>query len=118
MKHLITFIELCYLYYMFFIYKTKYSLHHPFEILFQDIPSMKHPIQTGNYENKICDMGRIFFYVFAPFVIIKDFIPLKINKRITYIMIIFVLSISFLLNLNAFIYLLPVAILEIIKIYI
>ena len=102
---------------MFFIFKTKYSIHHPFEILFQDIPYARHPIQTGKYENKICDLGRYFFYIFAPFVIIKDFLPKIINKRITLSVISLILTVAFLLNLNALIYLIPIAIVELIKIY-
>ena len=117
MKHILTLIELIYLYYMFFIFKTRYSIHHPFEILFQDIPYARHPIQTGKYENKICDLGRYFFDIFVPFVIIKEYFPKMLNKRITLLMISFILSIAFLLNLNAFIYLIPITIVELIKIY-
>ena len=117
MKYILTLLELTYLYYMFFIFKTKYSIHHPFEILFQDIPYARHPIQTGKYENKICDLGRYFFYIFLPFVIIKEYLPKMLYKRITLLMISLILSIAFLLNLNAFIYLIPIMIIELIKIY-
>ena len=83
MKYLITLFEIIYLYYMFFLFKTKYSIHHPFEILFQDIPYAKHPIDTGIYENKICDLGRYFYFTYTPFLILKDIYPNLFNIKFT-----------------------------------
>ena len=49
--------EAVYLVYMYIYYKTSYSIHHPFEYMVVESDLWKHPINTGAYENKICELG-------------------------------------------------------------
>ena len=40
-----------------YVFKTVYSIHHPFEYMIVKNDLWKHPINTGQYENKICKGG-------------------------------------------------------------
>jgi hypothetical protein len=112
---IITIIETVYLYYMFHIFRTKYSFHHPFEYLVNDNLGnyFEHPI--GIYDNnksKICKFGRDGTLVLIGYLLLR-YLLLKINliskNRIMIfnkivLLIIFILS---WMNLNAVIYYLP-----------
>lgn len=111
---IITIIESLYIYYMYNIYQTKISFHNPIEKIIQYnniYDYLKHPIDTNKYESKICKFGKtvsiwIILWLFIR-LIIKDYI-IKINK----IIFIMIMIISFMMNLNAFIYLIPIFIYE------
>lgn len=112
---LITIIECIYLYYMFHIFRTKYSFHHPFEYLVNDNLSkyFEHPIGiTNNKRSKICKFGRDGTLLLIAYLILR-YLLLKINviskKKIMIfnkivLLIVFILS---WMNLNAVIYYLP-----------
>ena len=106
------FIEIAYINYMFFIFKSKWSIHHPFElyIINNNVSTFfKHPFYTGLFENKICDFGRYMAIIFSILILlIKKYPNKRLNKTIVNLTIIF----SLLMNLNAFIYLIPVFIYE------
>ena len=54
-------IESIYIYYVYNIFKTKYSFHHPIEVLLQKNSMsdyFKHPIYSGEYESKICPFDK------------------------------------------------------------
>jgi hypothetical protein len=101
-------LEIAYINYMFFIFKTKWSIHHPLE--FNNVSSFfKHPINTGLFENKICDFGRYMAIIFSILILLREKYPNKgLNKTVVNLTIIF----SILMNLNAFIYLIPVFLYE------
>ena len=112
---IITIIETVYLYYMFHIFRTKYSFHHPFEYLVNDNLGnyFEHPI--GIYDNnksKICKFGRDGTLVLIGYLLLR-YLLLKINLISKNKIMIFnkiVLLIIFILswmNLNAVIYYLP-----------
>lgn len=111
----ISLFEAIYILFMFLYFKTKYSIHHPFEICVTGYhQSLLHPINTGNYESKICPFGRNIIWLLFGFLIYRTFY--NVVKKYSKI----VLFISFLLstmNMNAVIYLLPYFILEIYKLY-
>ena len=55
-------VEASYIVYMYNFFKTSKSIHHPLEYYFADKPLgefLKHPIDTGEYENKICPLGNV-----------------------------------------------------------
>ena len=118
----ITIIECFYIYYMYNLFKTKISFHHPLEILLQtnNINNyIKHPINNGVYESKICKMGNhvsllIVLYLLIRLCIIINFTKNTKNNIIKFNYFLFscILIISFLMNFNAFLYLVPVYVYE------
>lgn len=116
---LVSIIESIYLIYMFNFFKTTIEFHHPFEIFLTSFSDyLKHPIRTGLYQNKICRFGNDISYVFAIYIIsrfilyktnfIKKNTLCMINKTLIYIGF----CLSFLMNMNAVIYLIPLLLLE------
>ena len=110
----ITIIETIYLYYMFHIFRTKYSFNHSFEFLVNNNLGdyFQHSIQSNDYRRKICKFGRdgslvLILYLIIRFFIIKyDLISRnKINNFNKFILI-FIFLLSW-MNLNAVIYFLP-----------
>ncbi len=122
---IITIIECIYLYYMFHIFKTKYSFNHPFEYLVNNNFNnyFKHPIGIiDNNKTKICKFGRdgailIIIYLIIRYIILKmNLISKKFiitfNKIV--LLIIFILS---WMNLNAVIYFLPFILFDLYYVY-
>jgi hypothetical protein len=107
-----------YIIYMFNYFKTTYSLHHPWEQLFTGNISnwLQHPIKSGQYENKICPFGNIAAFAIAIWFIVYYHLPQN-SKNITIhkTLLIFILIISLVMNLNAFLYFLPLFIYEFIR---
>ena len=98
---------------MFNLFKTSKYLHHPFEQLFTNHPFLQHPISDSKYNNKICYFGKFCSYLLFIWLIIRFKIKKeKIRKKINYIIWIIVGIIAFIMNMNAFIYLLPILIIE------
>lgn len=114
---LLTLIESIYVYYMYNIFKTKISFHHPLEILIQNrefSDYLSHPISSGIYESKICKLGNdvsllIICWLWIRLLFKKD----KIIKY-NYILFILILICSLLMNINSFIYFIPIYIYELI----
>ena len=106
-------IESVYIIYMFNYFKTRLYIHHPFEYLLlnESVYSfLKHPISSIEYENKICPLGNLVGYIFAIWIFLRNYFESKIiNKVIIYLILIG----SLILNLNAFIYFIPLFIYEI-----
>lgn len=107
---ILSILESLYLVYMFNFFKTIISFHHPFEILFTKLDYFKHPIHTGSYENKICSFGKHVSYLASIYLILRNFVP-KLQKINTYIVYVSVF-LSFIMNINSFIYLVPIFITE------
>lgn len=107
-------IEGLYIIFMFNLFKTCKYIHHPFEHLFTNHPFLKHPISDSRYSNKICYFGKfssflLFIWLIIRYKIKDDKLKIKLNTLIWIIVGI----VSFIMNMNAFIYLLPVFIIEI-----
>jgi hypothetical protein len=116
MNKIITVIEMGYIVYMWNYFKTKYSIHNLWETpLMNQIPNFfKHTINTGNYESKICPLGNVAAFALALWVFFRDIIvknSLRL-KKINIFIFSLVLVLSFAMNLNAFIYFIPVFIYE------
>lgn len=110
-------IEAFYILYMFNYFKTKYSVHLSWEYITQKHSFLRHPIKTGVYESKICPLGNLVGWLLPIWIFFRTYSYIyKINSKyisiLNYILwgVIFILS--FFMNLNAFIYLIPVFILE------
>ena len=119
---IITIIEVIYVYYMLNFFKTKYSIHHPLEYIIINKLSdyYRHPIYSDEYSNKICPFGHFASNILVIYLILRCIIYIKLknkilnNANIAILIITFILS---LLNMNAFIYLLPYFITELYNIY-
>ena len=114
-----TIIEAIYIYYMYNLFKTKFSFHHPLEKIINKQPIsdyFKHPIYSGIYENKICPFGKLIskllvIWIFVRIFLLKKYSYTKITK-INNIIFGLVLIGSLLLNINSFIYFIPIFIYE------
>ena len=123
-KYTIPIIEATYIIYMWNFFKTTYSFHNIWETNLMSIPSIpqffKHQIKNTEYSNKICPLGNLSAYFLAMWIIITKIVtPQHLSiKSQQYInlatKIIFTITaiLAFIMNLNAFIYLVPVFIYE------
>ena len=114
---IITIFEIVYLFYMYFIFKTNYSFN---SAIFNDqVQYLGYFfIHDSNiYENKICQFGKLM----AIIAIILAIVRLELIKKNNYKEFIFnttiifssiCLILAFIMNLNAFIYILPIVICE------
>lgn len=108
----ISILEAIYLIYVYNFFKTKYSIHHPMEYTItgnSDI--LKHPISTGIYENKVCKLGSYASILGAILLIYRGIVKPTPTKYTQYIVILW-LVVAGLMNMNAFIYILPLACVE------
>ena len=124
---IVSFIEIIYIIYILNYFKTRIEFHHPFECVFTGLNEyLKHPMETGIYESKICKLGNCLSYIFALYIIIRYVVyetkwlewsnSLSINlstlNTVNSIVVLIAAFLSLLMNLNAFIYLIPVLLLE------
>lgn len=114
----ITLAESLYLYYMYFLFKTKYSFSNALlDKQVQKIgPFFVH--NTGSKENKICPFGKLM----AIIAIILAWIRLLVldNPKVIQYTIIFnsiCVTLAFLMNINSFLYIIPLIIVEIYIVY-
>jgi len=121
-----TLLEMFYVIFMWNYFKTKYSFHNIWEAPLMNHNKMpqffKHNINTGRYESKICPLGNMAAFALAFWILLRDVFISKsstFKKKLNMINIIIfsiVLFLSFIMNLNAFIYFIPIFIYEF-KIY-
>ena len=106
--------EAIYVYYMMNHFKTKYSLHLPMEKITQYHHFLMHPIDTGKYESKICPLGQLVGVV-LPFWILLRVIyrDSKYTQIINNLIWIAIFILSFIMNINAFIYFVPAFLIEV-----
>ena len=112
----ISILEAIYIIYMLRYFKTKYSFAHPLTYFNSDM--FYHPIGISDVkESKICKFGHITSWYLAILLILRcilynnKLINKEIFLSINRLIFFGVLSVS-LLNLNAFIYLIPFFIIE------
>ena len=123
-KYVIPIIEAAYIIYMWNFFKTTYSFHNIWETNLMSIPSIpqffKHQIKNTEYSNKICPLGNLSAYLLAIWIIITKIItPRHLSnksqqnlKTATKMIFIITAILAFIMNLNAFIYLIPVFVYE------
>lgn len=115
-----------YIWFMYTRFKTSLSIHHPLESLMTSGKLsnwLSHPIHSGKYESKICPFGHLVGWL-LPIVIILYSITeqgtcfrqndhyQKILRKLYKILWIAIFVVSAILNLNAWLYLVPVFVLE------
>ena len=107
-----TFIEAFYIIFMWNYFKTKYSFHNIWEAPLMNIKKMptffKHAVNTGQYDSKICPLGNLSAFFLAAWVIFRDFSKNSLFISLNKIIFGVVAFLAFIMNLNAFIYLIPV----------
>ena len=112
---IITIIESVYLLYMFYIYKTKFSFNSA--IFDKEIQSWSSNFihNSNKYENKICNFGKLMAVIAVIFAFYRlDLLQNFQNKLpVLYGTIIFDITcifLSIIMNMNAFIYIIPLII--------
>ena len=101
--------ESIYLIYTFYFFHTTLDfnlIHHKY---FDNIKILKH-LQGNEKGLRICLFGRIILPIFICFLLLRNYHPSLNQYWLSIIIISFILS---LLNMNAFVYLLPIWIIEI-----
>lgn len=105
-------LEAIYILYMYNYFKTTYSIHFRWETNITKYNHFfKHPIKTGKYESKICKLGNIVGYLFFFWILLRVYYKNSV-KPINTILFLLLITGSLIMNLNAFVYLLPVFIFE------
>jgi hypothetical protein len=119
MKYIIiNVLEFIYILYMFVFFQTYYSIHHPLEYIINNHTAsefIKHPIFSGIYESKICPLGKTLAklsFIFFTFRIIYYLYYNITDSIVSFYIINVVLIMSLMMNLNAFIYLIPIFMVE------
>ena len=111
-------IETIYLIYMFFIFKTKYNFNSAvFEKETENLGSL-FVHNTNVYENKICVFGKIMGIISIILAWIRFSVLKQKSENVLFISIqyyILCITLALLMNLNAFIYIIPLIIMEFIQ---
>jgi len=89
--------------------ETKYTFHHMWETRL--MKSSHWFFRHGVEESKICPLGNVGAFFLAAWVVFRDFSKRSFVKLNTIIFSI-VMILSFIMNLNSFIYFIPVFIYE------
>jgi len=107
MEAIITVIESVYLLYMFVFFKTKYSLGAAaFDKATQALgPLFVH--DTGQYENKVCLFGKVLACVAVIVWSLRGIMRGRTVAAATLIFDALCLLLAYAMNLNAFVYILP-----------
>jgi hypothetical protein len=117
-KNINTFIEMVYIIFMWNFFKTNYSFHNIWEAPLMNHKQMpqffKHTIDTGIYESKICPLGNAAAFALAGWIFFRDVISKNSlrMKKLNLLIFSTVLILSFIMNLNAFVYFIPIFIYE------
>lgn len=109
---IITSIEIIYLVYMFFFFKTDLYIGPSIAESYMNKISQFFIHHTGNYESKICDLGRAFAIIAIGLSIVRLYIGLEKSKFWNIVFILFCLLLASILNLNALLYSIPLLFLE------
>ena len=122
MTILISIIEICYIYYMFHIFETKFTINHPLEkfslnYLNETVSErlysyFKHPTTNSSFpESKICTFGKKIIYLLLFYLFFRNFLTFNVINKFN-IQVVFITLILSMSNLNAFLYLIPYFITE------
>ena len=104
----ISIIESIYIIYMFNFFKTSVYLSHPFDVFTKNIKLIDH----SDRENHMCSLGNITGYVLGIWFIIRHYINPSFYQKWNQIIIYIVFFGCLISNTNAFVYFLPIFIIE------
>lgn len=102
---------------MYNLFKTTISFHNPIEIYIQNKNSshyLQHSIQNGVYESKICPFGKFISILLIIWLYVRLYFKKEEIIKINYLIFVLVFIGSFIMNLNSFIYFLPIYVYELI----
>ena len=113
MNPYLSFLSAIYIIYMFNYFKPDIYLSHPFDVYTRNISFLNH----GERENHICSLGNLVGYLLAFWFIMRHFLPFHDSqkntlKKINILIVNTVLFGSLLTNMNAFVYFLPLYIID------
>ena len=108
MRLLISIIESIYIVYMFNYFKTDVYFNHPFDLFTKKMKLMDH----SNKENHVCIIGNITGYILALWFIGRNFMSNTIDQKYNQMIINIVFLGSLISNTNAFVYFLPIYLIE------
>lgn len=99
---------------MFQFFKTTTSFNHPYEYMFTKSHTwLQHPLDSGRYENKICQFGTWVAYIYGIWFLVRHIVRhKKTMKRVNRLLIFLLVFGGFLLNFNAFVYSVPILFIE------
>ena len=109
---IVTLIESLYLLFMYILFQTKYSVGQAY--LEKDVQALGHFFvhDTGRYENKVCPFGKVMAVIAVALATIRlYFFNSKHKNTLFYTTLGFdltCLSLAYVMNLNAFVYVLPI----------
>lgn len=106
----LSFLSAIYIIYMFNYFKTDIYLSHPFDVYTRNVSFLNH----SEKENHICSLGNMIGYLLAFWFIVRHFFSLSKNtlQKINTLILNGVLIGSLLTNMNAFVYFLPLYIID------
>ena len=120
---IVSLIEIIYIYYMFHIFETRFTVNNPWEkfqlnylnetVSERIFSYLEHPTSDSSFpESKICIFGKKIIYLLLIYLLIRSCLPTNLFKIFNpYVLLMtFILSFS---NLNALLYLTPYFIIEI-----
>lgn len=111
-RTLVSLLQALYLLYMFQCFQTTVSFHHPFEVAITEVHQyLRHPIRSGVYESKICPFGKHMSVLGALYLVLRNAFPTLYRFNTTIFQ--FSLLTALFMNMNAFVYLLPILFVEI-----
>ena len=112
----LSFLSAIYIIYMFNYFKTDIYLSHPFDVYTRNVSFLNHSKKS----NHICSLGNMIGYLLAFWFIVRYFLSSyvsrekekKILQKINLLIVNIVLLGSLLTNMNAFVYFLPLYIIQ------
>lgn len=115
---ILTFLECAYLLYMYFWYSTTYSFGEgTYDKATQSLGSF-FIHDTGNYENKVCGFGKVVAIFAVLLAVYRVYILSRCSDCVFSVRVWSILfeliccSMAYLMNLNAFFYIMPIAFVE------
>jgi len=109
---IITLIEIIYLVYMFFFFKTNVYIGPSIAESYLNKVSEFFIHHTGNYESKICDLGRVLAILAIALSLVRLYIGLEKSRYWNIVFLVFCLLLASILNLNSLLYIAPLFVLE------
>lgn len=114
---IISSLESIYLIYMFNCFKTRFIFNHPMLCYLENIDYFKHPIsRSKKCVQPICKFGQDVSLFFLAYFILRNILVYTNNIKMLLYLNSFVIGITFILsffmNINAFVYLIPIFIIE------
>ena len=110
--------------YLFLVFKTRVSFHHPMEehILSRLGAVFQHPIHSNKEQSQICPWGKKVILLLVAALTLRALLwrvhgKLPLPGYVWAAIWIFALVLGAVLNMNAFIYLLPAALIEVLVIH-